>query len=145
MIKVKFYSPLHDPEAVLLYSIIAARYKEKWIFVRHQKRTTWEIPGGHIELDETPMDAARRELTEETGAIEFRIECIATYSVAESNRNGYGRLYFAEVIHLGPLPGNSEIGEISLRQQLPDNLTHPEIQPVLFREVLDFLKRGNCN
>jgi 8-oxo-dGTP pyrophosphatase MutT (NUDIX family) len=30
---------------------------------------TWEFPGGHIEDDETPFDAARREWEEETGTV----------------------------------------------------------------------------
>jgi 8-oxo-dGTP diphosphatase len=145
MVKVEFYSPNYDPESELIYSIIAARFKDEWIFVRHKKRTTWEIAGGHIELNETPMDAARRELEEETGAIEYDIECIATYSVTENYVIGFGRLYFAEVSKLGPVPGNSEIGEIILMKKLPENLTHPEIQPHLFRKTLDFLKRGEVN
>ena len=51
----------------LKYSVIAAQYRGKWIFCRHKARTTWEIPGGHIEPGETSDQAAFRELWEETG------------------------------------------------------------------------------
>ena len=38
---------------------------------RHRERDTWEMQGGHIEANETPLEAARRELYEESGALEF--------------------------------------------------------------------------
>jgi bis(5'-nucleosidyl)-tetraphosphatase len=33
----------------------------------------WDYPKGHLEAKETPLDAARRELTEETGIEEIQI------------------------------------------------------------------------
>jgi 8-oxo-dGTP pyrophosphatase MutT (NUDIX family) len=33
----------------------------------HDGKLLWEPPGGGIELDESPLDTARRELAEETG------------------------------------------------------------------------------
>ena len=133
---VKFYGTGYEPPSVLVYSVIAARYLEGWIFVRHTDRSTWEIAGGHIEEGETPMDAAGRELREETGAISFTLECVATYSVSSGGTTGYGRLYLAEVSELGGIPDISEIAERCICGDLPAQLTYPDIQPDLFRKCL---------
>ena len=39
----------------------------KMLMVHHKKLNKWVAPGGHIEPDETPPDAVRREVKEETG------------------------------------------------------------------------------
>lgn len=141
MTSVLFYDPFYTPGKKLTYSVISARYNGKWIFVRHNRRTTYEIAGGHIEEGESSHEAACRELMEETGALVFDIFCIATYSVKKVDEEiGYGRLYFAEVHEHGPIPDMSEIAEIVLWDKLPDNPTHPDIQPHLFRRTLEFLK-----
>jgi 8-oxo-dGTP diphosphatase len=139
MTEINFYDPLFIPESKLTYSIISARYRNSWIFVRHHKRTTWEIAGGHIEKEETSFEAAGRELMEETGALKFNLECIATYSVTLDGETGWGRLYIAEVFEIGPIPDVSEIAEIVLSNHLPENLTHPDIQPHLFTRTIEFL------
>jgi 8-oxo-dGTP diphosphatase len=140
MTKVNFYDPLFVPDAKLTYSVISARFEEKWIFVRHQERSTWEIAGGHIENGETSSVAAERELFEETGALNFTLVCIATYSVTIDKETGWGRLYLAEVSGIGPIPDISEIAEIKLSDHLPENLTHPDIQPHLYNRTVEFLK-----
>lgn len=139
MTRVKFYDINYMPSRGLTFSVIAARHKGRWIFVRHHDRSTWEIPAGHIEDDESPDEAARRELKEEIGAEEFTLSCVATYSVEKSGNTGYGRLYFAEITEIGVLHPNPEIAETALMDKLPGNLTYPEIQPVLFCKVLDFI------
>jgi len=142
MTEVNFYDPLFVPDSKLTYSVISAKLDEKWIFVRHNKRTTWEIAGGHIEEGETSFEAAGRELMEETGAIKFNLVCIATYSVTIDGETGWGRLYIAKVFEIGPIPDISEIAEIKLLDHLPENLTHPDIQPHLFKRTVEYLTRG---
>jgi 8-oxo-dGTP diphosphatase len=141
MAEVKFYDPLFEPEASMTYSVISAKFKDKWIFVRHHKRTTFEIAGGHIEPGETSYEAAVRELMEETGAVKFTLDCISTYSVDKDEETGWGRLYVAKVFELGPIPDISEIAEITLSDHLPEDNTHPDIQPHLFRRTLEYLER----
>jgi 8-oxo-dGTP diphosphatase len=142
MTKVKFFDPLYVPDSKLTYSVVSARFDNDWIFVRHHKRTTWEIAGGHIEEGETSFDAAGRELNEETGAVKFDLECIATYSVTMKGETGWGRLYIAKVFEIGSIPDISEIAEIKLSDHLPANLTHPDIQPHLFRKTVEYLNKS---
>jgi 8-oxo-dGTP diphosphatase len=139
MVNVKFYDPDFLPGDKLIYSVITARYLGKWVFVKHIKRNTFEIPGGHIEENETPLQAAKRELIEETGAIRFKLSCISTYSVSQNDETRFGKLYFAEIFKIGPVPDTSEIEEITFLDSLPVPVTYPEIQPLLFNRVLDYL------
>lgn len=140
MTEVNFFEAEFVPDDVLTYSVIAAMYNSKWIFVRHHLRATFEIPGGHIEPGETSHEAACRELMEETGAELFTIQCVATYSVLKDGHKGWGRLYFAEVTAIGQIPDISEIAEVVTSENFIEDNTHPDIQPKLFRKVVDYLE-----
>lgn len=81
MTKVTFYKPTEIEDDSLKFAVIAARYQDKWVFCRHKKRSTWEIPGGHREPGEKIEETAHRELAEETGAIDAEIRVVAVYGV----------------------------------------------------------------
>ena len=137
MIKVNFYDLNEELDSKLLYAVIMARYKDKWIFVRHKERTTWEIPGGHREENENINNTASRELFEETGAKNFDIKPVCIYSVDNGEGETFGQLFCAEIRRLEELP-DSEIGEIKLFDSIPKNLTYPLIQPHLFKKVEEY-------
>ena len=69
MLEVKFYDNVADE--LLKFAVIISKTNGKWIFCKHKERETYEVPGGRRELGETIVDTAKRELAEETGAVEF--------------------------------------------------------------------------
>ena len=79
MVEVRFYDKVND--ALLKFAVIIARSNGKWVFCKHKDRNTYEIPGGHREPGEDIMETARRELYEETGALEFTLKPAFVYSV----------------------------------------------------------------
>ena len=113
------------------YADIVALYEGKWIFSKHKDRDTWETQGGHIEDGETALDAAKRELFEEAGAIDFDIEPLCDYSVSGyfngRDISGNSQVFFAVVRTLADLPEDSEMERICLLDSLPDELTYPII------------------
>lgn len=115
------------------YVVILSEYKGKILLSQHKKRTTWETQGGHIEPGETPMEAARRELFEESGALEFKLEPLCDYWAGEEGTDDWanGMVFRAEIHKLGAIP-NSEMARVQSFDALPGNLTYPAITPVLF-------------
>ena len=114
----------------LSFAVIMAHYKDKWIFVRHNERTTLEIPGGRRELGEDILETAKRELFEETGSLKFHLVPLETYTVQfkDSTPSSSGLLCYAEIDELGELP-ESEIQEISIHEECPRGLTYIKSAP----------------
>lgn len=117
----------------------AARREGEWLFCRHRLRDGWELPGGHRQRGETLDEAARRALTEQTGATAFELREIGRYGAVQRGDESFGALYFAEVRQLQPLPADSEIGEVRSASVFPTEWTYPELQPALLRRVQDWL------
>ena len=114
------------------YVVTLSYMDGKYLLSRHKDRTTWETQGGHIEPGETPLEAAKRELWEESGAVEYTIEPLCDYWAGEENNWATGAVFRAEIKKLGPIPAGSEMAEVKLFDALPENLTYAYISTVLF-------------
>jgi len=120
------------------FVVLVSRFEGQWVLVRHCQRGTYEVPGGHIEPGEEPDVAAKRELFEETGAVEYDLRFVAYYTVKVDGKLSGGCLYFADIITFTALPAY-EIAERTLFEHLPENLTYPQIQPFLHQAVENWL------
>lgn len=81
MVEVKFYDSIDD--SLLKFAVIITKTNGKLVFCKHRERDTYEVLGGHRENGETILETAKRELREETGAVDFDIKPICVYSVKE--------------------------------------------------------------
>lgn len=135
---VQFYDAVED--GLIKFAVIVSKSNGKWVFCRHKERTTFEIPGGHREAGEDILETAKRELSEETGALAFAIVPICVYSVIGKNRinetgeETYGMLYYADITSFQS-ELHSEMEQVYLLEELPDNWTYPLIQPALIKEA----------
>lgn len=148
MLNINFYKLNSVDNNNLKFAVIMARYRGKWVFVRHKERETWEIPGGRKEPGENISDTASRELVEETGAKDFSIVPVSIYSVDNGENESFGQLFYSEVNILEKVLDH-EIGEVKLYDRMPEDLTYPLIQPYLFRKVekhisQDWRRSLNC-
>ena len=139
MLEVNF--PENIPDENLAFAVIITKSEGKWVFCKHKERDTFEIPGGHRDTGESILQCARRELYEETGAVDFEISPVCVYAVKGKTRVNksddtvsYGMVYFAEVKTF-ETELHSEIERIIITDTLPENWTYPLIQPKLMEEA----------
>lgn len=139
MIEVNFYEEVADE--FLKFAVIISKTDGKWVFCKHRERDTYEVPGGHREEKETILETAKRELKEETGALEFDIKPICVYAVkgkTKVNKNdsdeSFGMLFYADIFSFEKELHN-EIEKIIITDKLIENWTYPAIQPKLMEEA----------
>lgn len=144
MIKVNFYNLNSIEDNKLAFTVIMSKHKDKWIYVKHKERITWEISGGHREENESIWQTASRELFEETGETKFKLTPVCIYAVERNEEVKYtecfGQLYYAEIEEVDKLP-EFEIEKIKLFDDIPKELTYPLIQPVLHSKVVEFISK----
>lgn len=129
--KVEFLNADDVADKEFKIAVIVAKYNGELVLCKHKERETWELPGGHREEGETILEAAKRELYEETGAKIFSIKPVSAYRITR-----WAMLYYAEIEVFDELP-ESEIEKISFFENLPENLTYPSIHTVLCDKVAE--------
>ena len=152
MEKIDLFQPLYKPgyeecdvRAAKLGSlkayrfvVIFARHQSKWLYCRAKTRNVYETAGGRIEQGETPLEAAKRELYEETGAVAFDITPVFDYSVHIQTEYSNGQVFLADIRELGTMPGY-EMAEVKLFDTIPDKMRFPKILPALFAHLQGWL------
>ena len=112
----------------------------KLLLQRRRDDGTWGDHGGCVELGETPEEAARRELMEETGLIAGTLEFLGVYSGPEffhTYPNGdqvylVGHFYLCEAFSGTPLAQTDETTALQWfdLDALPADISHISRKPL---------------
>lgn len=106
------------PDQKLITCSFVLAFKEGKLLLTNLNERGWDIPGGHIEFGESPAEAMKREVYEETGALISTAELIGFEMIRlhsakpEGHKypfpDSYMVFYCAEVIELMDFQGNTE-------------------------------------
>ncbi len=98
------------------FVLVALQYSQQYLMVYHRQREAWEIVGGRMQSGEAPLEAAKREVFEETGQIVTGLNLKGALRLYKptGRRTVDGLLYFTELTHLEQFTANSEIAAIRL-------------------------------
>lgn len=119
----------------LKFVIVCSLFRGKFLLSRHKQKTTWETQGGHIEPGENPLEAAKRELYEESGVQNATLHYVCDYLGYTSTGSANGAVFFADIHELGSLP-DSEMAETKLFDELPNELTYKIVTPKVFKKTI---------
>jgi ADP-ribose pyrophosphatase YjhB (NUDIX family) len=120
---------------------------EGLVLLVSQHGTSWSLPKGHLEKGETPLEAARREIREESGVSRLElVRPLGSYSRHRLGADGsvdeselktiHLFLFRTDVVELSPLDADNPEARWVEREVVAGLLTHAKDKE-FFASILD--------
>ena len=152
MVRQEYY---HDPDAPPANSLTPTAFAAvrddagRILLVRRADSGNWELPGGRVELGESAVVAAEREVAEESGVVIRVTDLLGVYSdpghIMVYPATGEARQQFAVCFHArpvegGPQPDHDETCEAAWVH--PRQVARMTMHPSMRRRIDDALSRS---
>lgn len=101
---------------------------DRVLLIQHKKLNKWLPPGGHLESNETPPEAARREVKEETG-LDICFVAQENVWVQRWNASSFERPYMCLLEEIPPFqdqPAHQHVDFVYLAKPIGGELLHNE-------------------
>lgn len=110
-----------------------------FLLIYSERNKEWGFPKGHIDIKESEMETAKREIKEETGITDIKFEdkfrCIDTYKIKGTLEGTKNRIIDKNVIYY--LAGTQEDFKGSVDEEVSNGVW------LSYNEVLEYLKYDN--
>ena len=125
------------------------RYNDKWLLTEHKERGL-EFPGGKVDISESAVEGAIREVKEETGAIIENIDYIGQYYVKGKNDRVIKNIYYAQIKELLNQDSYFETNGPVLLDAIPTNVKQNKSFSFIMKDdvlyySLKFIEQKNMN
>lgn len=123
----------HNGSVVILAVDPAKHKKDPWVVIERQYRHAagqflWELPAGKLDVGETPLDGAKRELAEETGYQAKKWSALVEYYASPGFLGESMKVFLAE----GLIAGDAH----------PEEDEHIDFRLVKLSELLEMVDKG---
>ena len=79
------------------------------------RKSSWQVMGGYLEEGENPLEAAKRELLEETGYSSDHWQELGSYVIDANRRVGVGHFYLARDARQTSQPNSDDLEQIEVK------------------------------
>lgn len=124
---------------------VVCRYENQWLLTNHSKRGL-EFPGGKLEGNEVPEEAAVREVFEETGGEVSSLTYIGQYKVVSKGKTIIKNIYFATIGNVIKKEDYMETDGPVMIDELPSSIQQDDAYSFIMKDnvlqyVMKYVKR----